>query len=193
MRISTPISTANINENQITVSTSVSEEVLEKMSKDNKLRVLRVPLFADSKNALRLVSFAPCTAVAERGEGEDHKEIVGQTIWPDNSYLRNEGKSGVWAFYIKLTKGQCKNMLATNRRLTITFQQGSNLVPDAPDDLLLAHKDDLSIKAPDAPKLHTMKFAQTVHDEQGRALTGANADAEAVAEYNAQQASHEVH
>lgn len=163
MRISTPISTANIVENSITVKTCVSEDVLQKMSTDNKLRVLRVPLFADSKNALRLVSFAPCTAVQERGEGDDHKEIVGQTIWPDNSYLRNENKSGVWAFYIKLSKGQCKNMLETNRRLEIVFQQGSNLVADAPDDLLLAHKDDLSIKAPQAPAVvKTQEPAETV-------------------------------
>lgn len=168
MRISTPISTANIVENSITVKTCVSEEVLKSMSTDDKLRVLRVPLFADSKNALRLVSFAPCTAVQERGEGDDHKEIVGQTIWPDNSYLRNEGKSGVWAFYIKLSKGQVKNMLKTNRRLEIVFQQGSNLVDGSPDDLLLAHKDDLSIKAPQAPSVvKTQEPAETVasHDQ----------------------------
>ena len=146
MRISTPISTGNIVETDITIKTVVTEEVLKSMSTDTKLRVLRIPLFADEKNAMRLVSFASCTAVEERGEGKDHKEIVGQTIWPDNSYLRNEKKAGVWAFYVKLSKGQVKNMLETNRRLEIVFQQGSNLVADAPDDLLLAHKYDLSIK-----------------------------------------------
>ena len=163
MRISTPISTGNIVETEITIKTIVTEEVLEKMSKTTKLRVLRIPLFADSKNAMRLVSFAPCTAVEERGEGEDVREVVGQTIWPDNSYLRNENKSGVWAFYVKLTMGQCKNMLETNRRLTIKFQQGSNLIDGAPDDLLLAHKDDLSIKAPQAPAVvKTQEPAETV-------------------------------
>ena len=163
MRISTPVSTGNIVENSITIKTVVTEEVLQSMSTNTKLRVLRIPLFADTKNAMRLVSFAKCTAVEERGEGEDVKDVVGQTIWPDNSYLRNENKSGVWAFYVKLTMGQCKNMLETNRRLTIKFQQGSNLVSEAPDDLLLAHKSDLSIKAPQAPAVvKTQEPAETV-------------------------------
>ena len=141
MRIAIPQTSGNITETGITLETAITPElrkaVQAKMNFQGLNRVeLRIPTYASTVDVSQLQSFIPA-GISERklAQGDDHPEIIGQSIIPDESYFRNTDKRGVWAFYIEVTAEDLKQ-----DKLHVTFTQASEHVPGAPSNMLIALK-----------------------------------------------------
>ena len=143
MRIAIPQTTGTITDDSITLQVNVTQELRKQAQAKfnlhgvNKVEI-RIPTYASLVDVSQLQSFIPASLSPRKSaQGEEVDTIVGQSFIPNDEYFRNTEKRGVWAFYLEVTADDLKQ-----DNLHVTFVSASEHIAHAPNNLLVALKDE---------------------------------------------------
>ena len=143
MRIAVPMTNGTISDDNVTLEVTLTPELRKAVQAKLNFKQLdrveiRIPTYASLVDVSQLQSFIPATLSPRKSEqGDDHPEIYGQSYIPNDEYFRNEDKRGVWAFYVEVDASDIKQ-----DKLHVTFVSASEHIAHAPNNLLIALKDE---------------------------------------------------